>query len=257
MGGNTPEREIKTAVNIFDIIETIRDNQGMTLTELSENVDLARSTLHSYLQTLTDMEYLVRDDKQYYVSLKFLNLGNYAKNNRTAWRQVRPALEEIGDETGENVWFVVKENGSAVYVDNYSGSRVLYRFNTAGTREYLHCMAAGKAILAHLPEEQVNAIIKERGLPAFTENTITDREVLFKELERIREEGIAYSDGERSEEIRAVASPVMNGDQVIGAITLGAPTKRLTGEFFEEELPKLVSGAANRIEFSFRQSESV
>ncbi|WP_144906423.1 IclR family transcriptional regulator [Halobellus captivus] len=248
-----PAYRIKTAANVFDIIRTLHQYEGATLDELDGEIDLARSTLYDYLQTLIEMGYVVRDDGAFYLSLEFLNLGNRAKLDRTAWKEVKPALKEIGDETGENIWFVVEENGKAVYVDHYSGDRVLYTFNKSGTREHLHCIAAGKAILAHLPDERVDEIIDRHGLPAFTDNTITDREELRAEFETIRERGVAFSRGERRAEIRGVATPIIDGDSVLGAITLGAPSKRLTGQFFTEELPNLVTGAANRIEFSFQQ----
>lgn len=246
---------VNSAINSFDILEVIRDKQGATLTEIEEDIELARSTLYGYLTTLSETGYVIKDDDKYYISLKFLDLGGQAKAVRTPWQEVRPALEEIGKETGENVWFVVEENGSAVYVDNYSGSHVLHKVNTVGVREYLHCIAGGKAILAHLSRDRVNGIIDEHGLPEFTESTITDRHDLFDELEEIRNRGVAFSDGERHKEIRAVASPIRSGDRILGAVTLGAPSKRLTGEYFEKELPNIVSGAVNRLEFSFRQQE--
>jgi DNA-binding IclR family transcriptional regulator len=246
---------IKSAANVFDIIRFIHEHDGATLAELDDEIELARSTIHDYVQTLRELGYVVKDDRTFYTSLEFLNFGHRAKLTQTAWRQVKPALEEIGDETGENIWFVVEENGKAVYVDNYSGERVIYTFNTPGTREYLHCVAAGKAILAHLPEERVDEIIEQHGLPQFTENTITDPAELKAEFEQIRERGVAFSRGERRDEIRGVATPIIDGDRVLGAITLGAPSKRLSGQFFTEELPNLVTGAANRIEFSFRQTD--
>jgi len=253
MPSEQPTYRIKTAANVFDIIRTLHETDGATLADLEGEVDLARSTLYDYLQTLVEMGYVVRDDGTFHISLEFLNLGNRAKLNRTAWQQIKPALKEIGEETGENIWYVVEENGKAVYVDHYSGDRVLYTFNKSGTREHLHCTAAGKAILAHLPSERVDEIIDQHGLPAFTDNTITDPETLRAEFETIRERGVAFSRGERRDEIRGVATPIIDGDCVLGAITLGAPSKRLTGQFFTQELPNLVTGAANRIEFSFQQ----
>jgi len=254
MTHDNPSYRIKTAVNVFDIIRVIHDSEGATLSDLEAEIDLARSTIHDYVQTLAELGYVIKDDGTFYTSLEFLRLGHKAKVIQTAWLQIKPALEEIGDETGENIWFVVEENGKAVYVDNYSGERVLYTFNAPGTREYLHCVAAGKAIMAHLPDERVDEIIDRHGLPKFTENTITDPAELRAEFEAIRERGVAFSRGERRDEIRGVATPIIDDGHVLGAITLGAPTKRLSGQFFTEELPNLVTGAANRIEFSFQQT---
>jgi len=243
---------IKSTKTTVDILETIQVQKGATLTEVAEEIDLTRSTVHDYLQTLVSAGYLIKEDKRYNISLKLLDMGYHAKVKQTEWELVRPALREIGDETGEHAWFVVEENGKVVYVDNYSGRRVISLLNRPGTRHHIHCTAAGKAILANLPEERVEEILKKHGLPAYTERTLTNRSDLLSELEEIRESGVAFADGEWTERIRAVASPVIRDEEVIGAVTLGAPTKRLSGSYFHNELPQLVTGAVSRLEISFR-----
>lgn len=253
MGDGDKSRSIKSAKNAFDILETVRDQEGATLTEVTDDLALSTSTIHDYLQTLVSEGYLVKDGQRYFVSLQLLGLGHHAKVTRTAWEQVGPALREIGDETGEHVWFVVEENGMGVYVDNYSGRRVISLINDPGSRHHLHCTASGKAILANLPEERVDEILEQHGLPAYTDDTITDRSTLLDELEDVRATGVAFVDGEWAEEIRAVASPVVREDEVIGAVTLGAPKKRLSGTYFRDELPNVVSGAVSRLELSFQR----
>jgi len=252
MRNEAQTRTIKSAKTTVDILETIREQEGATLTEVAAEIDLSRSTIHDYLQTLVAAEYLVREGNQYHISLRLLDMGDHAKITQTEWELVRPALEEVADETGEHAWFVVEEYGKAVHVDSYSGRRVISLFNRPGARHHIHCTAAGKAILANLPDERVEQILERHGLPAYTDRTITERATLLRELEAIRSSGVAFGDGEWTEGIRAVASPVVRDDVVVGAITLGAPTKRLSEEYFHHELPQLVSGAVSRLELSFR-----
>ncbi|WP_336022805.1 IclR family transcriptional regulator [Halobellus salinisoli] len=251
MKNNPQSRSIKSAERTFDILEIVHQHDGATLTEISQEIDLARSTLHDYLKTHVNAGYLVKEGKQYYVSLRLLELGQQAKITRTAWEQVKPVLREIGNETGEHVWFVVEEHGKGVYVDNYAGEHVISLFNTPGVRHHLHCTAAGKSILAHLPEQRVADILESYGLPEFTDQTITNESALRDQLAEIRETGVAFADGEWNEGLRAVACPVIRDDELIGAITLGAPSKRLSGSYYRDEIPSIVSGAVNRLELSF------
>jgi len=123
-----------------------------------------------------------------------------------------------------------------------------------GDRKHLHCTGVGKAILASLPEERVETIIEERGLPAMTENTVTDREELLAELAEIRERGVAFDDEEILEGLRCVAVPVSNQEKgLLGAISVAGPTSRMKGEQFREELPELVTDTANVVQINAAQ----
>jgi len=81
-----------------------------------------------------------------------------------------------------------------------------------------------------------------------TDNTITDRNKLFNELEQIRERGYAYDSGEGIEGLRAVAAPIITNGVVDGAMTVAGPANRITESKFHEEFPEAVLGAANATE---------
>ena len=249
MGG----RRVKTADTVFGIIEHIHENKGATLTELSEDLDLAKSTVHSHLSTLIDKELVVQKNQQYKLGLKFLKLGIETKNELDVLTAARPALEELADETDEVAWLVVEEYGKAVYVEKVLGNRAVQTHGTTGKRSRLHHIAAGKAILAFLPEVRIHEIIEGYGLPATTDQTITDRETLLNELAEIREREVAFNNGEVMDGLRAVASPIITDGLVRGSIVVAGPAKRLEGSRFKSHLPELVSGAANEIELRLAQ----
>jgi DNA-binding IclR family transcriptional regulator len=119
----------------------------------------------------------------------------------------------------------------------------------------LHSVAAGKSILAHMSEEDVWQIIEDRGLPKITENTITDSETLFEELEMIREQGYSVNDQENLDGLKAIGAPILGADgQVIGALSVSGPTHRMKGEYFESELPDLLLGVVNELELNIAYS---
>ena len=234
----------------FEIIEIIEDMETATLTEVANRMGIARSTAHDYLATLLEHEYLVKNEGEYQLGLKFARFGTNAKGTVPLSKVITPYIERLADETGETVWFLVEEYGLAVYLEHAEGNQGIKTAHSVGGRSYLHCHAGGKAILAQLPEDQVNEIVDKHGLPKITENTLTSREVLFEELERIREQGYAQNHSEQLEGTRAVSSAIVIDGEVLGAISIGGPAHRLRGEWFEEELPNLIMSAVNEIKLN-------
>jgi DNA-binding IclR family transcriptional regulator len=246
--GDKPKRSVKTADTIFGIIEHIQVSDGATMREIAESLGLAESTVHTHLTTLLDKEYLVKREHKYYISLKFLEHGMYAKTNYTIANTAQRTLDGLAAQTGEAVYLIVPEHGRGVYISKSLGEHAVQTEGRVGLRRHLHEIAAGKAILAHLPEEQVDDILDRHGLPKKTEQTITDRRELEEELEEIRETGVAFNINESLLGERAVAAAIVPESEVVGAITVVGPANRLSGDHFREEIPDLLLGAVNEVE---------
>jgi DNA-binding IclR family transcriptional regulator len=111
-------------------------------------------------------------------------------------------------------------------------------------------------MMAHYPPERVDAIVDRWGLPAFTDETITDRETLIEELEAVREEGIAFNREEYLRGVLAVGVPVFDADEsVCGAVTVAGPVRRLYSGREPEALHDALLAAANTIEVNLVVSE--
>jgi len=246
---------VKTADTIFDVVESLEELDGGTITELSDSLDLAASTVHNHLTTLEEKGYVDRQGNEFRIGLKFLYYGMYAKNSRRVARVAQPVLDELAEETGEAAWLVVEEHGIGVYLNNALGEKAIKTYGSIGTRTHLNAIAAGKAILAHLPEERVDQILDQHGLPAYTENTPTDRDELLAELEEIREGGFALNRGGRIRGGRAVACAVIVDDEVQGAVGISGPEHRMRGDRFTVELPNKVKGAKNIIELELSSDQ--
>jgi len=145
----------------------------------------------------------------------------------------------------------VEEHGEGVYITRAEGSEAVSVDTYAGKRVNLHCTALGKTILAMLPEGRVDEIIDTHGLPARTENTITDRAELKAELADIRERGHAYDREERLPGLRCVAAPVTSEDgDPVAALSVSGPTSRIKGDLFHEEIPEMLQSAVNVVEIN-------
>lgn len=251
---NGTGREVKTATTIFTIIESVQMLDGASVSELSDHVGLAKSTIHNHVKTLVKNGYLIESNGEYHLGLKFLDHAYHAKQRLRVTDAISPTIEKLAEETGELAWVVVEEHGLAINLNMAETEQAVRTADRTGLRTHLHFHAAGKAILAHLPAERVNEIFEERGLPAATERTITDQRRLEEELETIRERGYAVNDGEAVKGLRSVAAPIIVNGQVIAAITVIGPSKRLKGKKFHEKIPEAVQGAANAIELELTHS---
>jgi DNA-binding IclR family transcriptional regulator len=256
MNRKRPSETLSTIERGFEVARALRELGGARVTELAEELDMAPSTAHKYLSTLAKERFVVKEGDVYHVGLEFLDLGTYAKNRKKGYRLSIPKVREISEETGERAQFVVEEYGRGIYLHTEaSDARAVLTDRHAGIRRYLHSSAAGKAILANLPDHRIDEIIDEHGLPAETEHTITDREHLLDELDQIRESNVAYNNEESVEGLRAVGVPVRGADGfVLGSLSVSGPSNRLKGPLYREEIPDLLLGHANEIELNIRYS---
>ena len=246
---------VKSVRRTFRIIGGLQELGEAGVTELSTHLDLPKSTVHNYLSTLEQEAYVVKEGDEYRVGLRFLEHGAYARNQSQLFEPARPELDRLAAETGELCNLLVEEHGKGTYLYRTRGEDAVQVKEHVGNRVCLHTTGMGKAVLAHFPEERVEAIIDRHGLAAITQRTITDRDELFETLAAIRERGVAFDDEERLSGLRCVAAPVLsNDDRVLGAISVSGPSHRFEDERFREELPKRVLETANVLELTVTYS---
>ena len=252
---DTESRELQTTATSLDVIEMLRKLDGGRVTELAAELDLAPSTVHSHLTTLLTRGYVTKSGDEYRLSLRFLDHGDYVRTRKRAYRVAESYTDQLAQETDCRAVFTVEENGKGVYVHTSSGKHAVWTYSTVGKQFYLHQTASGKAILSKFSKNKIKEIIGQRGLPSATEHTITDQNVLFDQLESIRESGIAFNYEEQLEGIKAVGVPVTGSDnRVLGAFSVASPANRLTEDRFEKDLPKILLGVANEFELEISMS---
>jgi len=248
-------RTLKTIETAVEVIDTIQDLDGARVSEVADELGLAQSTVHGYLSTLEANRYLIKKGDEYHIGLKFLNVGGYASHRGESYKYASQKVRELAAETGERAQFIVEEHGRGIYLHTETGNEAVQIDARIGKENYLHASSAGKVILAKLPRSRVERILDRWRLPEFTENTITSREKLYKELEEVRDRGFAFNKEESVSGLRAVGVPVMTpqGD-VLGAISVSGPSNRLQDDWFHHELPKLLLGTVNEIELKISYS---
>lgn len=257
MGVNGTQSGLKkTTERSLAIVETLIELDGATLSDASNELGIAKSTVYSHLETLHRSGYVTKEGNQYHVGMQFLHVGGYALNRRRGHRLVKAKVRMVADNTDERSQFIVEEGGRGIYAYTDAENPTAVQTDVwVGKWVHLHTTAAGKSILAHLPRESVEEIIDRHGLPGSTDTTITEPAELFEELERTRERGFAYNRGERLEKQRAVGVPILGKDgEVLGGLSVSGPEHRMKGDRFEEELPNLLLGVANELELNLSYS---
>lgn len=251
MPGSDP---LTTVDRAFRVVEKLWRLDGAGVTETAAALDMPKSTAHDYLRSLERSGYAVREDGTYRLSTKFLQVGGRLKYRMALFHVARPELERLASSTGEEANLTIEEAGQGVIIHAERGERALNLGDYPGLHTPLHTHASGKAILAHLPADRVDEIIERRGLRSVTPRTVTDPQVLRKELHTIRERGFAVDTDEQVLGMGVVASPVggEGSEAVRGAVGIVCPTRRLEDAAYVDELSDAVRQASNVIEINHK-----
>lgn len=248
--GKSDSRTLQSVERAFAMVEALERNEGMTMTELSDEFDIPQSTAHIYLKTLHNTGYVVRKDGEYHLGFHFLKHGGYVRHRLSIYRATKSEVDDLARRTGEVVDFGIEENGKRVLVYKSEGPEVVTQKPVTGDYAHMHMTALGKAMLATFEEDRVDEIVAEHGLPKATQFTINDREDLRAELERTRKRGYSIENEERREGIRAVGTTV-DYDGVPSAISISGPKSKLTDQRIQE-LQQEIQDTVNVIQIKIR-----
>lgn len=230
---------VKSDIRLLKIINGLQDLNGAGVTELAEHVDMKKSTVYKHLKTLLEQRYVRVQNQEYHLGYKFIDHGNFVRDQSNLVSTAKPYIQELADSLDQLVVLTAKEYDYGVYLytcnDKYdlsSETQTRLGYN----RFELHTTSGGKSILAQLEREEVREIAKKRGLDAKTENTITDIDELFEELDEIRNRGYAINRGERVKGVWAIGSSLYSPKEDIhAAVSIGGPKSRFAGDSLHQE----------------------
>ena len=231
------------------LLSLFTNHEGpMSIAELSTLTGLSTSTVYRYLATLKAQGYVKTDTKPgyYRLGLKILHLAQAIKRE-TSISLSLPVMEDVASQTGESVLLCARWGGKGVCLEKIEGQHNLRISYVYGVPFYLHAGATGKVLLAYLDEGAAEQVIREAGLPALTENTITDPDQLKANLRKIRKAGFAVSTGEMHEGVTAIAAPIFNRrNRVETNLSIGIPVHRFA-QWDKANLIDLVVAGAKEI----------
>jgi len=133
---------------------------------------------------------VVKTEEGYELSHRFFNMGHFVKHPNELYDAGRSEIDRLSEQTGETAHLMIEQFGKGIYYYETEGRKGLsqeWHRSLIEENDHLHWAATGKAVLANLSEYRVLEIIERHGLPKATENTITNPDRLFDELETVRE----------------------------------------------------------------------
>jgi IclR family acetate operon transcriptional repressor len=243
------EARVRSVLNAVSVLEAVAEHQPIGVSELARHVRLPKTTVQRCLETLEEAgwtRHSVEPPVRWSITARVWAVAGNTSEYATLRDAALPVLHRIRDEIDETVHLTALEGLDAIIIERVD-SRQMVRTHTAlGTITPLHGPAAGKAILAHLPEVHVAATISS-GLERFTDSTLCDPDLLREELGRVRAQGYAVNRGEWRPDIYGIGVPILGSDQrPVGSISISMPAFR----FLEEDLPRhagLLAAAAREI----------
>ena len=210
---------------------------GLSLTDLSYQLGMPTATVHRLLSTFEEFGFIEQDAEQglWFVGLKAFTVGNAFLHRRDIVASARPHMQALVEQCGETVNLGVIDDGEAVFISQVESREMMRMIVRLGSRSPIHASGVGKALLAHLPEQQLARILQQRGLTRYTERSIDNPAQLREELERVRQLGYALDDEEHAVGLRCVAAAIFDQNgQALAAISLSGPKARITDKRLDE-----------------------
>jgi IclR family KDG regulon transcriptional repressor len=223
---------VKTVDRVVNILDCFSPERPIwSLSELSAHLGLPKSTLHRFLVSLERHGILRRDasDRRWRLGYRLFVWGSLAAEGTGLRHIARPVMRQLVDATEETAILTVYHNQQVICIEKVETSHSVRLTLDVGTRRFPHAGASSKILMAYLPDEEIQAIIQDKGLPKLCTNTITEPDELAAELARIRDRGYAESFEETDVGAWGVATPIRGwGGEIVAAIGVAGPSTRFT-----------------------------
>jgi len=221
-------RSVDRTLQVLELFSLEKPEWGIT--EVSKALNMYKSNVFNILFTLSERGFIKKDSNtnKYRLGIKFFELGSVVIKNMNLRKIAYPYIEKLSKEFNETVHLGVLDEGRVVSIEREESKQGLTSHIEIGKSAPLHCTAVGKAIMAYLPSDKVNAIIKEKGLKKYTANTIINKEDLLIELKKIRKYGYAIDNIEHEDGVRCVAGSILDHrGEIIASLSISGPAFRL------------------------------
>jgi DNA-binding IclR family transcriptional regulator len=229
---NADENNASATLRAIAMLEMIVGaDHPVSLTEAMSKVNLPKPTAYRILTLLERAGLLVRepDGKRFTVGPRLAKFGTEILMNSSVRAPRRVILQRLVDDIGETCNFTMLDGSEVVYLDRVETAWPLRMNLQPGSRVPLHCTASGKLFLAMMPRVRCAKLLDNLVLQAYTEKTITGRNALELELERIRGDQISTDNEEYLAGLICVAVPIQpTGSETLASVALHAPTARMS-----------------------------
>jgi len=238
-------QSLRRASAILDAVA--RRPEGIGLSQISVEVGLHSSTAFHLIQTLVSLGFLaqIADSRHYRIGPRLFTLAAGALDETMLLALATPILERLSAETGYASHLAVRSKQDIVVIARTAATGLLQLAGHPGATRPAHATAIGKMLLAAMPPDDLDRLLKTLPLPALTPQTITDAQSLRREIETIRRTGVAHDDCELDRDVRCIAVAVHDfAGRCAAAMGISGPAWRLAPEAVEKLARQLKAAAA-------------
>ena len=232
----TPKYYVPAAAKTLQILEALAVfEKPVTLQDLTEYTGLPKSSIYAILATLETLRYIERDAANTFrLGPKAVQIGAAAAQTTNLSQVFHQAARKIVEECGETVQLAILDQAEVIYVGREDGTRPVQLVSHIGRRLPAHATGLGKALLAALSDESLDALYARRPLPTLTAHTISSVNQLRAELSLVRERGYAHDNQESAEGLQCLAAPIFDRTgQAVAAISVSFLSARASPEHFQ------------------------
>jgi DNA-binding IclR family transcriptional regulator len=207
---DSPSAAVERALAMLEAVAQVSD--GLSNAEISRKLNIPKSSASYILRTLETQGYLTRDAEsgKYRVGLKILSLSRGALGGLDVRGVALPIMRHLTHQTGLTCHLAVLDGADAVYVEKVEPEGFIRMDTWIGRRMRVHATSVGKAMVAYIPQDQLEQILRKSGMEKRTPKTITTLPRLLKELEKVRTQGYAVDDEENNLGARCVGAPIFD-----------------------------------------------
>ncbi len=243
---NNPSHFNQSAEKTMRIIEFLADNnRPMRLIDIAGNLGLNTSTTLRFINTLVTLGYMEQEpaSSKYFLTYRICSIANKIYSETSLRDIAGPYLKDLARKAGESVCLAVEQSRQVVYIDVADGPDQMIRgMQRIGSIAPMHCTGIGKLLLLNYTEAELDALITEKGLTGYTNNTIVTKEKLMEELDKVRENGYAFDNEECEIGARCIAFPIYDfTHKIIAGFSITGPFNRISDAFIKRHLPLLKS----------------
>ena len=204
---------------------------ALTVTEISHQLDLPKSTAHNLLRTLKHFGFITQEPKEkvYRLGHKIFELSELFSHNTQLVNYAMPHLRRLAEQTKETVKLGIPSGGGVLVIASIESSFMLHTRGDEGRRALLYCTGLGKAWLATLPDEEIRELVTHSGLKLLTARTITTMDRFEQEIAKVRACGYAIDQEENEQGVCCVAACALDPyGRARAAISVSGPASRIT-----------------------------
>ncbi|HMB23791.1 MAG: IclR family transcriptional regulator [Chloroflexota bacterium] len=219
----------QTVLKALDVLECVANaDEPVSAPEVAKLLKISRPTAYRLLATLVSRGYVAAvDDARFHLGTQALSLGTKVLSSMDLPEVARAYMRQLSDLTNETINLSIREGLEILYIARVEGSQSIRMTSTIGTRSHLYSTSMGKAILAFLPEEERVQLVERLVLIPHTPATITQPDLLRKELENVCKQGFAIDDEENETGVRCLGAPIFDhAGYAFAGISISGPAYR-------------------------------